>query len=253
MCTVTFIARQNGYALGMNRDEQLTRVPGLPPQKLRLNGRTVICPSEPGGGSWIALNDAGVTFALINWYAVTARINQRSVSRGRVVNAVSPVDSADAATKTLRRLPLARLKPFRLMGIFPPTRETIEWRWDSKELIQQVHPWETRQWSSSGFDEPTAQRIRGRTFGLARAHEATDSLAWLRRLHGSHSPTPGPFSICMHREDAATVSYTEVSVWSAHATMRYHPGSPCRRSPFPPHLLRLRDRLETRTHAAFPG
>ena len=32
----------------------------------------------------------------------------------------------------------------------------------------------------------------------------------------------------MHRADAATVSYTEVTVSSRLATMRYHGGTPCR-------------------------
>jgi len=38
MCTVTFIARRNGYVLGMNRDEKLTRAAGLPPRLTHLNG-----------------------------------------------------------------------------------------------------------------------------------------------------------------------------------------------------------------------
>jgi uncharacterized protein with NRDE domain len=70
MCTVTFIARQNGYALGMNRDEKVTRVTALPPARFCLAGRTVLCPSEPGGGTWIGINDAGSTLALINWYSL---------------------------------------------------------------------------------------------------------------------------------------------------------------------------------------
>ncbi len=69
MCTVSFIARKNGYALAMNRDERLTRVVGLPPPKKAINGLTIILPSEPGGGTWIAVNKSGVTFALINWYS----------------------------------------------------------------------------------------------------------------------------------------------------------------------------------------
>ena len=32
----------------------------------------------------------------------------------------------------------------------------------------------------------------------------------------------------MHRANAATVSYTEVTVSSRQATMRYHAGAPCR-------------------------
>ena len=42
--TVTFIARQRGYCLGMNRDEKLTRAAGLPPKKKQVNGCSVICP-----------------------------------------------------------------------------------------------------------------------------------------------------------------------------------------------------------------
>ena len=52
-------------------------------------------------------------------------------------------------------------------------------------------------------------------------------LDWLRRLHRSHSPQRGPFSICMHRRDAATVSYTEVAVSKRRATMRYKSGPCC--------------------------
>ena len=123
MCTVTFSPRRRGYALAMNRDEKLTRVAGLPPAEKIIQGRAVLAPSEPGGGTWLALNDSGVTFALINWYAITARVRARSASRGQVVR--------------------------------------------------------------------------------------------------SHSPHPGPFSICMHRADAATVSFREVMVLANQAVMRH--------------------------------
>src|SRR6266853_2821052 len=76
MCTVTFIARRRGYCLGMNRDEKLARPTGLPPRKKMVNGRAVISPSEPGGGTWIALNDQGATLALINWYSIIARVDR---------------------------------------------------------------------------------------------------------------------------------------------------------------------------------
>src|SRR5690349_4456447 len=56
MCTVTFIARKHGYALGMNRDEKLTRPKGRLPKVRRLNGIKVLCPSESNGGTWIAMN-----------------------------------------------------------------------------------------------------------------------------------------------------------------------------------------------------
>src|SRR5882757_84312 len=89
MCTVTFTPRHRGYALAMNRDEKLSRVMGLPPSKKVINGHTVLAPSEPGGGTWIALNDSGVTFALINWYSITTRVRGEAITRGQVVNATS--------------------------------------------------------------------------------------------------------------------------------------------------------------------
>src|SRR5262245_14657258 len=119
MCTVTFIARKRGYALGMNRDEKLARAKGLPPRLQRQNGVRVLHPSEPGGGTWIALNEVGVTVALINWYSIPASNNANLVSRGEVVKACSHVTVPTEVDSVLDHLPLSRMNPFRLVGIFP--------------------------------------------------------------------------------------------------------------------------------------
>src|SRR6185369_12035132 len=96
MCTVTFIARKNGYALGMNRDEKLTRVKALPPARHERHGRAALFPSEPGGGTWIGVNDMGVTFALINWYSVQARVSANAVSRGQLVRSALAANEVDS-------------------------------------------------------------------------------------------------------------------------------------------------------------
>ena len=230
MCTVSFIARKHGYALAMNRDEKLTRVVGLPPSKKIYHGRVVLSPSEPGGGTWISLNDAGVTFALINWYAITARVKANPVSRGDVVNAVCATTSPQAAAQILKALPLARMNSFRLIGVFPATQEIFQWQWDLKKFVCKKHRWQTQQWISSGFDEPTAQRIRSETFRRALKQKSVGTLDWLRRLQRSHAPEPGPFATCMHRADAATVSYSEVAVSLHRAAMRHVVGAPCQGS-----------------------
>jgi len=213
----------------MNRDEKLTRPAGLPPRKRIMYGRVVISPSEAGGGTWIAMNDHGVTFALINWYSINARVGRNTLSRGEVVNSVGAADSSDSADTALLRLPLNRINPFRLVGVFPATGEIVEWRWNLNQLVRKRHRWKSQQWISSGFDEPAAQRIRGRTFRQAQKQESAGSLDWLRRLHRSHAPETGPFSTCVHRADAATVSYTEISVSAPVAVMRYHTGAPCKK------------------------
>jgi hypothetical protein len=227
MCTVTFIARQRGYYVGMNRDEKLTRPTGLPPKKMNVDGHAVISPSEPCGGTWIAVNDHGATFALINWYSVKARTGRHPLSRGEVVNSVSAATSPDFADDAIAGLPLSRINPFRLIGVFPTASEIVEWRWNLKQLVRKNLPWKSQQWISSGFDEPTAQHERNKTFQRAMRQHSFGSLDWLRRLHRSHLPQTGPFSTCMHRTDAATMSYTEVTVSSRRASMRYHAGASC--------------------------
>lgn len=230
MCTVTFIARKRGYLLGMNRDEKRLRPEGLPPRQSFKNGRTVICPSEPGGGSWISLNDGGVTFALINWYSVGAAVAENPVSRGNVVRAVAAETSAQCAFNVICQLALPQMNPFRLIGIFPAQEQVCEWRWDLNTLVCWKHDWESQQWISSGHDEITAQSVRTQTFRTALNQRTSGSAAWLRRLHRSHGPAPGPFSICMHRADAATVSYTEIIATSQRAKMNYYQSAPCGRT-----------------------
>lgn len=227
MCTVTFIARKTGYALGMNRDEQRSRMAGLAPAKQRIHGVFVLAPSEPGGGTWISLNEAGITFALINWYAIPSRVTGETVSRGKVVTAACAALAPDEAATALARLPLPRINPFRLIGVFPATKEIVAWRWDLKCLVRQNHPWQNQQWISSGFNEPAAQQVRSRSFRATLKQKSAGQLDWLRRLHRSHSPRSGPFSTCMHRNDAATVSYTEVAIFPTRAAMNHHVGPLC--------------------------
>lgn len=236
MCTVSLLARRQGYALAMNRDEKLARVAGRPPRLVARNGRKVVCPAEPGGGTWIAVNDAGVTLALINWYAVACSVPRNAVSRGEVVKTACAAITKDDADRALARLPLKRINPFRLISVFPAARKVVEWRWDLHTLAQLNHPWLAQQWISSGLNEPAAQHTRSATFQQARRQASFGTLAWLRRLHRSHTPQWGPFSTCMHRADAATVSYTEVVLTRRKAVLRYHAGPPCE---CPPAIIKV--------------
>lgn len=227
MCTVTFLPGRKGYRLGMNRDEQRSRVHARPPKQISGKGGTLLAPHEPGGGTWIGLNSFGVSFALINWYSVNRRVTKQPVSRGEIIPAARKAKSHDEVTSALRELPLRRINPFRLIGVFPVAEVIVEWRWDLQRLVARRHRWAVQQWISSGFDEPKAQRVRSATFRRASQQASFGTLDWLRRLHRSHAPEPGPFSTCMHRKDAVTVSYTEISVHGSRGAMVYHDGPPC--------------------------
>jgi hypothetical protein len=227
MCTVSFIAKKRGYLLGMNRDEKRSRPKGLPPSERTIDGHRVICPSEPNSGTWIFLNDSGITLALINWYSVGGRVSTDPISRGEIIPSITPADSPDLVDSALSTLPLPRINPFRLIGIFPQCKEVLEWRWNLSELARKSHDWRSQQWISSGFDEATAQNIRSQTFREFLTQASVGTFSWLRRLHASHTPECGPFSTCMHRPDAVTVSYTQISVSPSKASLHHICGAPC--------------------------
>ena len=239
MCTVTLIVRKRGFALGMNRDEKITRIKAHSPSVHQLQDRRALFPFEPGAGTWVGVNDAGVGCALINWYAITARASGSPVSRGRVVTTTLAARSVSEMEQSLATLPLVRVNPFRLIGVFPKTREVVEWRWNLKKLAAIRYHWETTTWISSGFDEAGAQVTRGKTFADARGQNSFGRLEWLRRLHRSHKPVRGPYSTCMHRDDAATVSYAEIEVSLRKAVMRYCDGSPCKKKQFAIQQLKI--------------
>lgn len=231
MCTVTFWPKKRGYILGMNRDEQRSRAAALGPSTVEVNGLRVVHPSEPSGGTWISSNERGLTVALINWYSVTARVSKNALSRGEVVLAVRAARSTNEIAFRLGTLPLERINPFRLIAVVEDEQLVHEWRWNQETLSAVRHAWLPGIWISSGFDEHGAQRARSAVFAESLRDPDAGSVAWLRRLHSSHLPECGPLSICMHRADAVTVSYTEIEAAEGALTMRQTMNSPCESHP----------------------
>jgi Transport and Golgi organisation 2 len=228
MCTVSFEPSAGGFYLAMNRDEKCSRVQALPPSVVRIGGIRAVYPREPGGGTWISVSENGVCLALINWHRITGEPAGSVLSRGQVIIELAGARSADEITNGIKNLPLRQFRPFRLIAIAPRPRTVTEWRWNLKALRPRRHEWGTQHWFSSGFDELEAEAQRRRVCRQWRKQSAVHGPRGLRRLHRSHAPERGPFSICMHRADAATLSYTEVAVTTKFIRMSYFTGPPCR-------------------------
>lgn len=101
------------------------------------------------------------------------------------------------------------------------------------------HPWVTNHWFSSGHDEASATMTRDTVCLKAAEEPDAGTLPWLERLHSSHDPEEGASSICMHRDEAETVSMTILKVSGKSAAMRYHADPPCRSLGGKPHRSRL--------------
>jgi hypothetical protein len=227
MCTVSFVPKFQGFYLAMNRDENRERFAALAPTIVKLGNHRAIFPREPTGGTWISANDAGVCLALINWYRIKRKPKSAALSRGLVVKELAGESTGHEIVAAVKKLPIRRLRPFRLIAIVPRERRVLEWHWDLQRLAIRSHEWKRQHWFSSGFDEPRAEVERRQACDAATVEQSAISLMWLRQLHRSHAPKRGPFSICMHRPDAATVSYTEVAVSKQRLSMRYKSGSSC--------------------------
>ncbi len=236
MCSVSFLPHSGGFDLLMNRDELLSRPAALPPSIHRCGGLAALYPHELHGGTWAGINESGLTLALINWYSQPQLAG--TLSRGEVIPALLAEETAGEAEVRLKALPLSRMNPFRLIIVSPSEKRLQEWRSSGSLLEGSALPWEKCHWFSSGFDEEQANHVRRLTCGDAAGEADADTLPWLRRLHRSHVPTNGAFSLCMHRADACTVSCTEISLNSTGAVMAYHAGPPCCSGP--PFTMSLR-------------
>jgi len=229
MCTLSVITRDGSYLLAMNRDERIARGVGELPEIHQVDGATAIYPSDGAGGTWIAANEYGIALALLNWNdAVPCSLDSSKIrSRGQIIPALGSTPSLAQSQAALGIFDLAGISPFRLVGVFPPEKTIGEWRWDSLELQLEIHSWESRHWFSSSLSDKQAGKLRGAACRNAQHEPDAGSAQWLRRLHASHAAGPGPFSLCVHRQDVKSLSYSEIMCMPEGVQMAHFRGSPC--------------------------
>ncbi len=235
MCTVAFIPDiGSGYLLGHNRDELRTRARGLPPERFERSGASFLAPRDPdGGGTWIGVNDRGMTLCLLNAAERDpARLPAEPRSRGLLLWDVLPLRSIDAVDARLERSrkQLGGIRAFHMVAALPGARGlaavSARWTWDGERLAR-----ETRTgaaiYVSSSYDQVTVEHERGAAWRrLGPENHRPDEPALARWL-ASEGETPGPFSVCMDRPNAMTVSSTRVRVTAGAVEMRYLDGPPC--------------------------
>ena len=224
MCTVSIIRLpDDAIRLACNRDELLTRPPALPPQVIRFGQRRVIMPVDPSsGGTWIAVNNAGLIFAILNRNAPGfASYNSARRSRGNIIPKLVHIDEIDEVTA--HTIDPLEFNPFRLL--VASRRHIVELTSDGREVQRSdwVRPDFPLMFTSSGLgDEPVERRRRDLFDQLLRRQDVTCQ----DRFHRHSWPGNLHLSVCMRRADARTVSYTAVTLGLERATLQYHPDAP---------------------------
>ncbi len=217
MCTVSWTAGPGGrgYELLFNRDELRTRRRAVPPALACTEGVRYAAPTDSDkGGTWIGVNEMGVTHCLLNAYGLSDRPTPKNPrSRGEIVRTVQTSDSPEQTLLTLSSLDLKRYPPWILIGIYPrgPQRRphAVSFTWSGSDLARlagvqspvttsSYEPGAVEAWRLSAFRRITGGRIDP---GLRR----------LWRFHRVTNPRNGAFGVCMKRADARTVSCTRIS------------------------------------------
>jgi hypothetical protein len=231
MCTLSFIPLKNGYLLAMNRDELNRRAAAIPPAEHPVGNLQLLYPQEPSGGTWIGANSNGNLLALMNANAEegasSPQLPPKLKSRGEIIPAILREGTRGETERALSAYTFSGMHPFRLFGIFREDHEIRQWRWDGVRLSLRTHDWVRNHWFSSSRSDARAESVRGKAFEMSWSENLPNPAAWLRTQHASHVPDAGAFSVCVHREDAATVSYTEVHCGPNELRMTYQPGNPC--------------------------
>src|SRR5215471_20497073 len=129
MCTLSFIPRREGYAVGMNRDELRLRPRALFPRIYERDRILAAYPSELEGGTWIAVNGFGLLLALLNWNVDNSHAATRKQrSRGELIPELNFQEGLASVETAIRWRHLEGVLPFRRAAIDPETRSIREWR-----------------------------------------------------------------------------------------------------------------------------
>ncbi|MER2491369.1 NRDE family protein [Catenovulum sediminis] len=242
MCTLTWFVKPDGYQLFFNRDEQRSRVEAITPAfDPQLNAALPIDPQ--GTGTWIATAASGASWCLLNLYQyqqgadeyTNTKTNSAPRSRGKIIidllNALADPRSIEEFKACID---LKQYAPFTLC-YFPPELDAVNpaviaFCWDGSKLSS-FNPTSPLISSAVCLAQVLKQReLLYQTIcvhGLQHENRVQDKHQAHLAFHRSHIPQKGMFSVCMHREDAKTVSLTEIEVSTNTTKMTYYNGAPC--------------------------
>jgi len=250
MCTVTYLPMPDGgYLLGTNRDERPHRGQAQAPSLRVLGDRQVLAPIDgDAGGTWVALDDQGRSLCLLNGdKKPAAKPPTDPRSRGLLVLDLMSDASVDGVTSQLLSWAMSKDLPYRTFKLLSierdPALRARLLEWNGRELVvRQLTSPSLVVSSTYETDAVTARRRQSFTRLVSRLEEG-ETTTWSEELatwHSGHRPggdDGDAYSICMHRDDAHTVSRTQVQVSRDGQFMSYQPGQPCAGAPVELHHL----------------
>lgn len=204
---MTWHRHPEGYEVFFNRDEKKTRQRALPPAVQVRSGVRFLAPRDgDAGGTWLLVNEHGVTLALLNLWGEKDLPTSPRPSRGHLLSELLPdVREAQEAMSRMRSHSLLAYPGFTLAAF---------------DLTQQDAPlaarWDGRQWldlpplmplCSSSFDTEAVLSSRAQSY----QHHRPQSPEELWRWHTQEDQLSA-YTVRMNRPDAQTWSISHVQV-----------------------------------------
>lgn len=233
MCTVTVVPIGGGgagpadpsprFRMVCNRDELRTRPPAAPPCVVQAGTHRAMMPIDgEAGGTWVAANDAGLAATVLNLNLPDRPPQQRARSRGAIIPMLMSCDDAEQAATVARDLVAGDYEPFRLVIVDEPA--VFLARSDGERLtVDRVGSPGAGPllFTSSGLGDHHVEAPRRALFDEMFAAPPATWLDGQQRFHRHRWPDRLPVSVRMSRDDAKTVSITELEIGHGHTAMRY--------------------------------
>ena len=236
MCSVSWQQQQNEILICFNRDEQKTRTIAEPPKIFLESSAQVIMPVDPdGGGTWISVNQFGLFLGLLNFYEADVVNNSQQnsshdyISRGLLVRQLSASKNLSELEIDFSQQNFQRYRPFKLLVISSQEKKLFVWNGtelSSESLAKFI--------CSSSFQSKSVLQYRHQQFDQAEND--------LFKLHSAHPDRRDAHSICMHRDDAQTVSLSMVKINKSEISFQYWNGAPCSCQPSQTISLAINDK-----------
>jgi hypothetical protein len=229
MCTVTVLprARLTTYATAVepvllrvacNRDELDRRAAALPPAIHRAGERRVLMPIDPeSGGTWIAANDAGLVFALLN--SNPGHPAPDGLSRGGIIPRIAGAASVSDALERLIDARTERYRPFRLL--VTDRFQLVEgWVEDGRLRYRRAYLHGPVMPTSSSLGDALVEGPR-RTLFRRFFQSPAAAVAAQDAFHDHQWPGREDVSVLMRRDGAHTVSQSTIEITPGFATITY--------------------------------
>ena len=225
------------------------RLPAHPPEiSTEGDHRYIAAIDADAGGTWLAANDHGLVVGILNYYQYQVpdtRGNQTFISRGKLVTSLMACKSPSDAAQQLDQAAAENYRAFILL-LFGVDQAVLQLKWNGTTLERSELPLSGDPISTSSFRTEDVLARRQQAFeNIVRSSATPDDTAY-RAFHEHRETDSDAYSVCMSRDDARTVSFSQVSVRTDEIAYAYYAEGPAQTSA--PATCTL-PRVESSTHS----